>query len=204
MGKWRNVLRLSAATAALLFAILAAAPGYAQGPKAEPDAKAAPAAASAAPAVPALPPPEVLLSLIRNSILAINHANITNNYTVLYQLGSPLFLNSTSPEKLQQAFANLRARAVDLSLTLAATPQVTEPPIIDNNGLLRIKGAFPTNPELAFDFVFQFAAGIWRHAGLNVNLKPPAPPAPPVAAKDAKKTSDNKATEPKKAPEKKQ
>ena len=84
-----------------------------------------------------------------------------------------------------------------MSMVLAATPQVTAAPTIDGNGILRIVGAYPTNPALEFDLSFQYFGGIWRPAGLAVNLLPPAVAAPPnpsagVKPAETKKTPGKK------------
>jgi hypothetical protein len=71
------------------------------------------AAAAAKPATPRpaaqpqLPPPEAMIILIRSSLVALSHANLTNNYTVLNGLGSAAFHVANSPFQLAQRFETL-------------------------------------------------------------------------------------------------
>ena len=82
-----------------------------QGPK-----KAKPSAAQqkAAPK-PTLPDPYKLNLLIRSTILAVNQANQTGNYTVLRALASPRFQKGNSKAQLAKIFAGLRKRKLDLT-----------------------------------------------------------------------------------------
>jgi hypothetical protein len=117
----------------------------------------------------AVPPPEVLLMLVRNTVVALNQANFTGNYTVLRDLGSPS-LQVTSAAELGIAFANLRQQGVDLSPALVLTPTLSESPAIGSDGVLRLAGHFPTKPlQINFLMTFQPVAGIWRLHGLSVN-----------------------------------
>lgn len=157
-------------------------PAAAQVPK-PPERPAA--AAPAQPATPQLPPPELMLALIRSTMIAINHANLTNNYTVLRDLGSPVFQSTTTPQQLSQAFAGQRSRGVDLTLVLAITPELSTQPTIEPNGVMRLVGYYPTNPRVEFNFGYQNINGFWRHAGISMNVQPQAAPAPAAKAPDA-------------------
>ena len=80
-----------------------------------PDPESEPAAVPEQKPIPAdlgprlpMPNDDVLLMLIESSVIALNHANITGNYSVLHEMGAPAFQNANSPEKLAQIFAQLR------------------------------------------------------------------------------------------------
>jgi hypothetical protein len=139
--------------------------------------QAPPAAASEqrpqAPASPAVPPPEVLLVLLRTSLLALDHANKANDYAVLRALGAPELQKFTA-EQLSQMFAGLRKANVDLSPVAVVTPQVVEPPQITQQGLLKMLGYFPTRPlQIQFEIFFQPVNGQWRVFGLTVRAAAP-------------------------------
>jgi hypothetical protein len=80
---------------------------------------AAPPAAAMAPlppgAMPKMPDQYKLNLLIRTTIIAINQANKTGNYTVLRDLAAPDFQNVNSAEKLAEIFTGLRNSKFDLS-----------------------------------------------------------------------------------------
>jgi hypothetical protein len=137
-------------------------------------AKAAPPVFSAK----AIPPDPQLIALIRTSIAALNQANVTGNYSVLHDIGAQTFQAANPPEKLAQAFANIRGRGLDLSATAVIDPRLFRPAGFDANGYLRIAGYFPSRPEqLNFDLVFQFENGAWRLFGIGVDSSREQPPA---------------------------
>lgn len=172
---------LGLVAAALLFSPDASGQSS-SGAKPTPASKAA--SVPRAPAVPAstsqpalaVPPPEVLLVLIRTTLVALNQAVQTGNFTVLRDLGAPSFQNST-PTQLGLAFADLRNRNIDLSPVVAVTPEVSETPSISPDNILRLTGQFPTNPlRIRFQLLFQPVNGQWRLYGMAVDT-PPAPQA---------------------------
>jgi hypothetical protein len=126
------------------------------------------------PAPIAVPPPRNLLIMIRTTLVALYQANLTNNYSVLRDLGAPSFQHANSAERLSAAFANLRSRGGDMAPVVLALPTLTKPPIIDQNGMLRLTGVFDTKPnEIAFDLAFQAVDGFWRLDGIGVQFRAP-------------------------------
>jgi hypothetical protein len=125
------------------------------------------------------PTPDVLLMLVRTTLVALNQANFTGNYAVLHALGTPRLQAMSSPVQLGIAFTNLREQRIDLSRVLLLAPELTEPPNIAPDGTLRLVGVFRTSPvQVAFVTVFKPVAGIWRIDGLSVRTLPaPAPAA---------------------------
>jgi hypothetical protein len=56
-----------------------------------------------------------VLMLIRSSLLALDQANKTGNYTVLRDLGSPGFQAGNTAARLSEIFAQQRNEKLDLS-----------------------------------------------------------------------------------------
>jgi hypothetical protein len=129
----------------------------------------------------ALPPPEAMVILIRSSVVALSHANLTNNYSVLSGLGSPGFRTANPPAKLAQIFAPFRSNNIDMNPVVYVTPQLTRQPSIEN-GKLHLVGYFPTQPmRVDYDLQFEPTDGVWRLYGLAVSLAQTPPAAkPPV------------------------
>lgn len=169
MCPWRQVIVSHAAAIVVWLAL--AGTSFAQDtptPEKKPAAETSEQAVASTRQI-AIPTAEVLLILVRNTIVALNHANFTGNYTVLRDLGSPS-LQKTSAAELGIAFANLRQQGVDLSPVLILTPALTEQPAIAADGALRLAGHFPTRPlQINFVMTFQPVDGIWRLHGLSVN-----------------------------------
>ena len=132
--------------------------------------------------------PEAMVLMIRTTLIALNQANLTNNYSVIRDLGTPAFQATTSLEQLSQSFTAFRAQRLDVSPVVVVTPQLTQAPAVDSQGNLRLVGVFPTQPlQLTFDLAFQIVDGRWRHSGLNVGTTPsPAAQQQQPAASPAK------------------
>ncbi len=139
-----------------------------------------------------MPPAENLLDLIRLTIVALNQANQTGNYTVLRDLSAPDFRNANDASRLGLIFQVLREQAIDLTPLLHISPEVSETPAIGNEGLLRLAGFFPTHPlRVNFDLSFQYFESRWRPYTISVYLarleaELQAPAAPQKAAAKSK------------------
>ena len=129
-----------------------------------------------------------VLMLVRSTLLALDHANKTGNYTVLRDIGAPGF-QSNSAARLGEIFAKLRNDNLDLSGVAVIDPQLNLLPQIEANGLMRMAGFFPSVPtQVNFDLSFAPVNGQWRLFGISVSIgqsgpAAPEPPAPPVAQK---------------------
>lgn len=122
------------------------------------------------------------LILIRSTMMALQNADETGNYTVLRDLGAPSFQQNNTAARLGEIFANLRAQKVDLSGTSVLEPQLTLLPQIETNDLLHIAGFFPSVPtQVNFELLFAPVASRWKLFGLSVNLGSASPVAPAPA-----------------------
>jgi hypothetical protein len=127
-----------------------------------------------------------VLILVRSSLLALDHANKTGNYTVLRDLGAPQFQLNTDA-RLAEIFAQQRRDNLDLSGVAALDPQLTLMPQIESNGMMHLKGFFPSVPaQVNFELLYAPVNGQWRLFGISVGIgtsAPAAPAAPTPAAK---------------------
>jgi hypothetical protein len=143
-----------------------------------------PAAQEAAPK-PAQIDRNGVLILIRSSLLALDQANKTGNYTVLRDLGAPGFQTNTAA-RLAEIFAKQRNDNLDLSGVAAIDPQLSLLPQIEANGLMRMAGFFPSIPtQVNFELAFAPVNGQWRLFGISVSLGQAAPAAPDAPASPA-------------------
>jgi hypothetical protein len=150
----------------------------------------------AEPAQTAAPAPQVVMPdagkivlLLRNTLITLNDALQTGNFTVLRDKGAPSFRDANSAARLSQAFADLARSGADLSVVSVITPQLSEAPALDQEkGMLHVKGYFPSQPvQINFEVLYQSVAGHWRLFGLSVQpsaakaeAAPPAAAAPPT------------------------
>ena len=147
-------------------------------------AAAAPAVAQAPTPVPApapsqagVPDPIVINKMVWSAMAALDHANLTGNYSVLRDLGAPSFQANNSVATLGGIFQALRNQQLDLGYTLVVAPTYQFPPAIGQSGLLRVRGTFPLRPAtIGFDLLFQNISGQWRIFGIAVAPIVPQPP----------------------------
>jgi hypothetical protein len=131
-------------------------------------------AQTAAAEAPQVPDPYKLNMLIRTTLIALNQANRTGNYTVLRDLAAPAFQRTNNAARLAEIFAKLRKRDLNLSPILFFQPKLRSPANLTDNGLLRLTGYFETKPEqISFDMLFQPVENDWRLFGLAVDVAPP-------------------------------
>ncbi len=122
--------------------------------------------------------------MIKSTIAAVQHANATGNYSVLRDLGTPIFRERYDDAKLTAIFGNLRTRGVNLSPTLMLQPNLTKQPEMTPQRQLHVVGTFPTQPlQIQYELLFLQLDGIWRLDGIAVD-------AVPVGAAQATATSE--------------
>jgi hypothetical protein len=128
-----------------------------------------------------------VLILIRETLLALDQANKTGNYTVLRDLGAPGF-QANSAARLAEIFAQQRKDNIDLSGVAVIDPQLTLLPQIEANGMMHMAGFFPSVPtQVNFELAFAPVDGRWRLFALSLSFGQAAPsaPQPPAAAPPA-------------------
>lgn len=105
---------------------------------------------------------------VRTTLIALDQANKTGNYSVFRDLASTQF-RKNSLESIAKLFEGLRNGKTDLSRAASIEPIITIPPEILSNGMLRIAGYFPSMPEqIHFDFLYVEDKGQWKLFGIYV------------------------------------
>lgn len=131
-----------------------------------------------------------VLMLVRSTLLALDHANKTGNYTVLRDLGAPGFQGANTAARLAEIFAAQRNEKLDLSGVVVIDPQLSLLPQIEPNGMMRMAGFFPSVPsQVNFELLYEPVNSQWRLFGLSVNVGQSGPVAPPPSAPKAQAPS---------------
>lgn len=127
-------------------------------------------ASEARPQQLALPDAGLTLTLIRTTLLSLNDALRSDNFTVMRDISSAPFRDAHTAGSLSRLFSALAQQGIDLSAVAVLTPILSEPPSVDaKKGALRLKGYFEGRPVgIAFDLIFAAEAGRWKVAGLSV------------------------------------
>ncbi|MFT0859397.1 hypothetical protein [Ancylobacter sp. G4_0304] len=157
--------------------------------------------ASTAQGVLQVPPPAVLLALLRGTLAAVNQANVTGNYSVLRDLGAPAFRENYNAAELADRFRPWRENALDFAAILLLDAKLSRAPSIDKDGVLRLAGYFPTAPlRIGFDLGFQAIGGNWRLSTIAVDARPQEASDAPAAKAPAASPATARAPVAKQAP----
>jgi hypothetical protein len=161
--------------------------------RAEDTGKSQPPAAAQGTAPAAVPSEVALNILVRRTLMTVNDANMSGNYTVLRDLAAPGFQAKNDPKKLADLFAKFRARNLDLAPILYFAPRLVRKPELTEAGALRLTGYVPTSPQqILFDMAFVSVAGVWRLDAIALNAVPAQAAAAPASADaDTKKDADS-------------
>ena len=187
-------------SALLLAGVISAGAALAQAPSQQPAPPQAPKPAQPQPA-PQQQAPQIQTGpidrpgaflLMRNALLALDHANKTNEYSVFRAISSTAFQVNTAA-KLSEIFAGQRREGLNLAYAAILEPRWTVEPQIEASGMIHMAGYFEVNPvPVVFDMLFTQQNGQWLLFGLTVGLAQPAPqaaapaaPAPATAATPA-------------------
>lgn len=130
--------------------------------------RSAPIAQTQAPALPAIDASTVS-KLVWSTLAAVDHGNVTGNYSVLRDLGAPGFQANNTAATLAGVFQAVRTQRIDLSNTLLLAPTYDFTPAIVQGVLLRVRGRFAMRPTaIGFDLLYASVAGRWQLFGVAV------------------------------------
>ena len=184
---------------AALLAPSLAVPSHAQ-QKAAPAAKTkAGAKSKAAPswktttATQSIPSGAALNILIRRTLLTLNDANLSGNYSVFRDLAAPSLRRANDSAKLAGSFTKLRNRKIDMAPLVDFTPKLVRKPQLTKRGRLRLSGFVPTRPQqINFDMLFEKHDKRWLLFGISVNVAAPKTAAAAAPKGKASKTAKKK------------
>lgn len=130
----------------------------------------------------ALPDAKVAAALVRSTLLSLNDANLTANYSVLRAASAPDFQRLYSEEKLAAIFAVLRNKHVDLAAAAMHEPVIKDATYVPARRAVLLKGTVPPagsavpSFETNFNFAYQYVAGRWRLFRLDLSIDPAQQP----------------------------
>jgi hypothetical protein len=129
------------------------------------------ASVSTAQAQNKVPSDGVLEALVKSSLLTLNDANVTGNYSVLHAKLSKPFRDQFPPQRLKDTFREFSDKHVDYDIIAAYKPTYSRPPVVDDDGKLLVRGWFPTEPKrLNFSLDFIPSDGEWKLIGVKVDV----------------------------------
>jgi hypothetical protein len=151
---------------------LQVAPATTQSVLPAPQAAALPEDQPPAPASSAVPDGQI--AFVRSFIVALNHANMTGNYSVLRDLTVQEFRDANTVESLAEIYRPFREQNIDLSAALVIMPQIPGGATSLPDGSVRLRGSFPTSPlVIMFDISARRIENRWQATELVIAAVPP-------------------------------
>jgi hypothetical protein len=125
-------------------------------------------------ATPKMPPDKELKALVFDSLFAFNKAVQEKSFAKFYEERlSPQFQKQFPLEKFTAIFQAFIDKGYDISNIAKSEPVFDVPPAIDNDGLLVLKGHYPTKPnKVTFKLTYIYEASAWKIMGINVQAAP--------------------------------
>lgn len=110
-------------------------------------------------------------ALIYETLIAVNNANQTGNYTVLHALGAPGFRRKFSIKDLATTFAALRHRKINLRPVVLLQPKISQSQFLPSQEIWRLRGHMATSPaQLNFELQYQYVRSGWRLYALTIKF----------------------------------
>jgi hypothetical protein len=111
--------------------------------------------------------------LIKASLLTLNDANLTGNYSILHAKLSKPFREQFSVDRLKQSFKQFSEKKADWEVIVAMPPVPTAKSYIDKDGALILRGFFDAgSTHVVYELDFIPSEGEWKPSNLTVRMKP--------------------------------
>lgn len=130
----------------------------------------APVPVTPAPQQVTVPPEDALHMMVETTLVGLNQANLTNDYSVLVKFGAQELQVPAGAARLAEGFKAFRDAKIDIGALVLYRPVWTYRPAIQN-GRLRLVGSYPTRPQqVTFDLSYAVEDGWWRIARISAGL----------------------------------
>lgn len=125
-------------------------------------------------ATPKVPADKELKALVFDSLFAFNQAVQKKDFTQFHaERLSSEFRKQFPLEKFTAAFQVFIDKGYDISSIAKSEPVFDAPPTIDSDGLLAVKGQYPTRPnKVTFKLSYIQESSAWKLVGINVQAIP--------------------------------
>jgi hypothetical protein len=138
---------------------------------------------------PKLPKDKELKALVFDSLFAFNKAVQEKNFEGFYGRTAKLWQKQTTPQKLLEIFQSFIDKKINIAPIAKLEPTFDGTPAINGDGVLVIKGSYPTQPsKTLFQLKYVFEDESWKLIGINVEVKPTADKADKVPTNKELKT----------------
>lgn len=120
-----------------------------------------------------LPDADYQTILIKSTLMTLNDANLSGNYTVLQRRAAKPFRDAYSPRQLAELFTVFAEEEINIAAILVEDAIPSTETTITDAGVLHMEGVFPTMPSnVIYTLDFVPSDDGWKMIGINVNLAP--------------------------------
>ena len=131
-------------------------------------------------------------ALVRDSLLAFNAAVQTKSFVDFHKGVAVMWQKQVTPERLAQLFDPFVKAEANISGITKVEPTFDKPPAVNEDGILELKGSYPTKPsKVMFDLAYLYEGSEWKLVKINVNVRPPGDASPSKSDKSAKDDDDD-------------
>jgi hypothetical protein len=117
-----------------------------------------------------VPTDEKSKTLILDSLLDFNRAIQDKSFDRFHAKISRAWQEQITPDKLKEVFQQFIDKKLDISSINTVEPILSEPPQINSDGLLILKGYYPTHSsKVNFQLKYVYEHPAWKLFGINVN-----------------------------------
>jgi hypothetical protein len=121
-----------------------------------------------------IPPEEQVAALANRSMALLAQAVSRDDVSDFHASISALWRQQITPEALREKLSTFINKKISLAVTDGVAPVFSEKPYFDSDGLLVLKGRYPSRPyEVEFEFDYHFEDGQWELFGFNVQTRNP-------------------------------
>lgn len=116
-----------------------------------------------------------LTALVYSTLVSLNDANQTNDYTVFIKRLATPYQVRANQAAMSEIFRPFRDGGIDLAPAVLHSPDWSTPPVV-RDGVLRLAGRLHSLPgEVVFDLGYVPEGGKWRLATIAINIVPVKP-----------------------------
>jgi hypothetical protein len=114
-----------------------------------------------------------LISMTESSVLSFGKAVKKKDFSGFYEDIASVWQKQTTAEKLEELFKDFLDKGIDLPAAIKEKePVFNQPAAINSDGVLMIKGYYPTTPNrVIFQLKYLQEEDEWKLVGIDVNLK---------------------------------
>ncbi len=113
------------------------------------------------------------VALINESMETFAQSVNAKDFSEFYGYISNLWRRQISTQKLNEIFKPFMDRDINLLVLKNFSPIFDGQPTLDDNGILTIKGRYPTKPSsVMFEFSYVYEGTGWKLIGARVNIQP--------------------------------